>query len=120
MRINDRRILSGFFSANGMTEKSGEIRAALAKISSVGAEAVRRELIDEIKMLPCKAENVMDFIAVRGSNEDILAGLERYRGMDGMLDEGMDALRSRLAACPLAEIDLTLPPKNNENMITAE
>ena len=76
MRVNDRRILPGFFAANGMEAKSGEIIAALAGLELLGAESVRRTLIDEIKMLPCKAENVMDFIAVKGSSEDILEGLK--------------------------------------------
>ena len=119
MRVNDGRILAGFFAANGMTEKSAEILAALSKISSVGAEKVRRELIDEIKMLPCKAENVMDFIAVKGSNEDILEGLERYRGLDAMLDEGIDALKAFLLKNPSAGIDLTLHGGDND-IVTAE
>ena len=118
MRVNDGRIFAGFFRANGMEEKDGEILAAISKIGSVGAEKVRRELIDEIKMLPCKAENVMDLIAVKGSNEDILAGLERYRGLDEMLDEGIDALKAFLSEHPYAEIDLTIP--GNESIITAE
>jgi len=120
MRVNDARLLAGFFNANGMAAKSGEILKAISEIDSLGTEKVRRELIDEIKMLPCKAENVMDFIAVKGSNEDILNGLERYRGMDALLDEGIDSLRAFLSENPSAAIDLTLLPGEAEYLITAE
>ena len=120
MRVNDIRILAGFFAANGMSKKSDEIRAALSKIDFVGAEKVRRKLVDEIKMLPCKAENVMDFIAVKGSNEDILEGLERYRGMDAALDAGIDSLKAFIMNAPSAMIDLTLPCGGEDNITTAE
>ena len=80
IRVNNRKLLSGFYAMNGMSEKSGEIMRTVDKMDKIGAEAVRQSLINDVKMLPCKAENVMDFMAVKGTNDEVIAALERYRG----------------------------------------
>ncbi len=94
IRVNNRKILNGFYAMNGMTEKAGEIMRTVDKLDKIGAEKVRMALIDDVKMLPCKAENVMDFMAITGSNEEVLTALERYRGMDVTFDEGLDELKT--------------------------
>ncbi len=115
IRVNNRKLLNGFYAMNGMSEKAGEIMRTVDKLDKIGAEAVRQCLINDVKMLPCKAENVMDFMAIRGTNAEVLAALERYRGMDPTFDEGLDELRcvtDNLAAFGVPEenfaVDLTI------------
>ena len=115
IRVNNRKLLNGFYAMNGMSEKSGEIMRTVDKLDKIGAEKVRQLLIDEVKMLPCKAENVMDFMAICGTNEEVLAALERYRGMDATFDEGLEELNTvvkYLAAFGVSEenfaVDLTI------------
>jgi len=115
IRVNNRKLLNGFYAMNGMSEKAGEIMRTVDKLDKIGPEKVRLALIDEVKMLPCKAENVMDFMAVRGTNAEVLAALERYRGMDPTFDEGLDELKTvtgYLAAFGVPEenfaVDLTI------------
>ena len=92
IHVNNRKILNGFYRMNGMSEKAGEIMRTVDKLDKIGAEKVRLLLIDEVKMLPCKAENVMDFMAITGTNDEVLTALARYRGMDDVFDEGLDEL----------------------------
>ena len=92
IRVNNRKILNGFYAMNGMSEKAGEIMRTVDKLDKIGAEKVRQLLIDEVKMLPCKAENVLDFMAICGSNAEVIARLENYRGMDETFDQGLDEL----------------------------
>ena len=115
IRVNNRKLLNGFYAMNGMSEKAGEIMRTVDKLDKIGAEKVRQLLIDEVKMLPCKAENVMDFMAIRGTNDEVLASLERYRGMDATFDEGLEELNAvvkYLAAFGVSEenfaVDLTI------------
>ena len=115
IRVNNRKLLNGFYAMNGMSEKAGEIMRAVDKLDKIGPEAVRQSLINDVKMLPCKAENVMDFMAVRGTNAEVIAALERYRGMDAVFDEGLDELKcvvDNLAAFGVPEenfaVDLTI------------
>ena len=92
IRVNNRKLLNGFYRMNGMQEKAGEIMRTVDKLDKIGAEKVKLLLIDETKMLPCKAENVLDFMAICGSNSDVIEALERYRGMDEIFDQGLDEL----------------------------
>ena len=92
IRVNNRKILNGFYAMNGMSEKAGEIMRTVDKLDKIGPEKLSQLLIDEVKMLPCKAENVLDFMAICGSNAEVIARLEYYRGMDGTFDQGLDEL----------------------------
>ena len=92
IRVNNRKILNGFYTMNGMAEKAGEIMRTVDKLDKVGAEKVRELLIDEVKMLPAKAENVLDFMAICGTNSEVISSLERFRGMDATFDQGLDEL----------------------------
>ena len=92
IKVNNRKILNGFYRMNGMQEKAGEIMRTVDKLDKIGAEKVKTLLIDEVKMLPCKAENVLDFMAIRGTNAEVVTALERYRGMDEIFDQGLDEL----------------------------
>ena len=92
IKVNNRKLLNGFYRMNGMSERAGDIMRTVDKLDKIGAEAVRQLLIDEVKMLPCKAENVLDFMAICGTNAEVIAALERYRGMDELFDLGLDEL----------------------------
>ena len=92
IKVNNRKLLNGFYSMNGMSERAGNIMRTVDKLDKIGAEKVRQLLIDEVKMLPCKAENVLDFMAITGTNTEVIAALERYRGMDETFDQGLDEL----------------------------
>ena len=94
IKVNNRKILNGFYTMNGMSEKAGEIMRTVDKLDKIGAEKVKQLLIEEVKMLPYKAENVLDFMAISGSNDEVIAGLERFRGMDPTFDEGLDELKT--------------------------
>ena len=92
IRVNNRKLLNGFYAMNGMSEKAGEIMRVVDKLDKIGPHKVKELLIDEVKMLPVKSENVMDFMAITGTNAEVIAGLERYRGMNGLFDQGLDEL----------------------------
>ncbi len=115
IKVNNRKLLNGFYSMNGMAEKSQEIMRIVDKLDKIGEVKVKQMLIDELSMRPYKAENVLDFMAIRGSNEEILKRLEAYRGMDETFDRGLDELytvTAHLAAFGVPEenfaIDLTI------------
>ena len=115
IRVNNRKILNGFYAMNGMSEKAGDIMRTVDKLDKIGAEKVRQLLIDEVKMFPCKADNVLDFMAIKGDNAYVISALERYRGMDATFDAGLDELvtvTKYLAAFGVPEenfaIDLTI------------
>ena len=48
IRVNNRKILNGFYAMNGMSERAGDIMRTVDKLDKIGAENVRRILIDEV------------------------------------------------------------------------
>ena len=92
IRVNNRKILNGFYAMNGMSERAGDIMRVVDKLDKIGEQKVKELLVEEVKMLPCKAENVLDFMAIKGSNAQVIEALERYRGMDETFDKGLDEL----------------------------
>ena len=115
IKVNNRKILNGFYAMNGMAEKAQEIMRIVDKLDKVGEVTVKQMLVDELAMRPYKAENVLDFMAIRGTNTEILARLEAYRGMNETFDIGLDELHAvteSLAAFGVPEenfaVDLTI------------
>lgn len=94
IKVNNRKILNGFYAMNGMSEKAGEIMRTVDKLDKIGAEKVRELLVEQVKMLPCKAENVLDFMSIKGGNDYVLSRLEQYRGLDGAFDQGLEELKT--------------------------
>ena len=116
IRVNNRKLLNGFYAMNGMSEKAGEIMRTVDKLDKIGPLKVKQLLIDEVKMLPDKSENVLDFMAIQGTNDYVLSRLEEYRQMgEPLFDRGLDELievTKYLAAFGVPEenfsIDLTI------------
>ena len=94
IKVNNRKLLNGFYSLAGMSEKAGDIMRTVDKLDKIGANKVRQLLMDELHMFSHKADDVMDFMAVSGTNAEVIAGLERYRGMDALFDEGLEELKT--------------------------
>ena len=115
IRVNNRKLLNGFYAMNGMSEKSQEIMRIVDKLDKVGEVKIKQMLVDELNMIPAKAENVLDFMAISGTNAEILERLEYYRGMDATFDLGLQELRAvteHLSAFGVPEenfaVDLTI------------
>ena len=94
IKVNNRKLLNGFFSLAGMSKKAQDIMHAIDKKDKIGANEVRRILMDELHMFSHKADDVMDFMAISGTVEEVMQGLERYRGMDETFDLGFEELKS--------------------------
>jgi histidyl-tRNA synthetase len=114
IRVNNRKILNGFYAMNGLSEKSGDIMRTVDKLDKIGAEKVRAILLEE-GLSETQADEILKFIAITGSNEEVLAALEGYAGRDELFDLGLQELKAvtaNLAAFGVPEenfaVDLTI------------
>ena len=94
IRVNNRKILNGFYAMLGLTEQSGDIMRTVDKLDKIGAEKVRTLLVDECGVSAESADEILKFIAITGGKEQVLAALESYRGRNEVFDEGLDQLNT--------------------------
>ena len=80
IRVNNRKILNGFYAMLGLSEKAGDIMRTVDKLDKIGPDKVRTLLVDECGVEADKADEILRFIAIRGTNDEVLAALEQYRG----------------------------------------
>ena len=93
IRVNNRKILNGFYSMLGLTEQSGDVMRTVDKLDKIGPDKVR-ELLIEGGVDADKAEEILKFIAITGSNQEVLTALEGYRGRSEVFDAGLDELNT--------------------------
>ena len=92
IRVNNRKVLNGYYAMNGLTEKSGEIMRTVDKLDKIGADKVRRLLIEENGLTEEQAFSILHFITITGSSQRKLQVLETDRGRNEMFDTGLDEL----------------------------
>ena len=116
IRVNNRKILNGFYAMLDLTHESGAIMRTVDKLDKIGAAQVKELLMaEEIGLSAEQAGEIMRFIAINGSNAEVLQALEGYRGRHPLFDEGLDELTTvarYLAAFGVPEdhfkVDLTI------------
>jgi len=115
IRVNNRKILNGFYASLGLSEKSGDIMRTVDKLEKIGAEKVAAILTDELGLTAEQAKSILDFMAITGTNTQVLEALECYRGRHDLFDLGLDELTTvtrYLAAFGVPEenfaVDLTI------------
>ena len=116
IRVNNRKILNGFYAMLGLTEKAGDIMRTVDKLDKIGPEKVKTLLLDEeIGLTAEQADEILAFIAIRGTNAEILDKLSAYKGRAELFDLGYEELQavvSCLAAFGVPEenfaVDLTI------------
>ena len=115
IRVNNRKILNGFYSLLGLSEKSGDIMRTVDKLDKIGADKVKEILLDDCGLTDTQADEILKFIAIQGSNSEVLAALEGYAGKDETFDAGLAELKAvtaNLSAFGVPEanfaVDLTI------------
>ena len=115
IRVNNRKILNGFYAMLGLTEQSGDIMRTVDKLDKIGPDKVRGLLTGELGLTEEAAGDILRFIAITGSNQEVLTALEGYRGRNEVFDTGLTELETvvkYLAAFGVPEenfaVDLTI------------
>ena len=94
IRVNNRKILSGFYAMQGLQEKASDIMRTVDKLDKIGADKVRDILIGDDGLTEGEANEILKFIAITGTNDAVLNALESYRGRNDLFDLGLDELNT--------------------------
>ena len=94
IRVNNRKILNGFYAMLELSEQAGDIMRTVDKLEKIGPEKVREILTSDLGVRPESAQEILDFIAITGGTEEILSALEARRGRNEVFDQGLEELRT--------------------------
>ncbi len=94
IRVNNRKILNGFYAMLGLTEQSGAIMRTVDKLDKIGPDKVRELLLSDCGLREDQAAEILKFIAITGSNAEVLAALEGYMGRHELFDAGLSELKT--------------------------
>ena len=94
IRVNNRKILSGFYQILHWEHRAGDIMRTVDKLEKIGMEKVGLTLIDEVGMDQDAVDEVLRFISIKGSNQEVLSALEEYRGQNETFDLGLEELNT--------------------------
>ena len=115
IRVNNRKILNGFYAMMELSEKSGDIMRTVDKLDKIGADKVRNILVSDCGLTENQADEILKFIAITGTNAQVLTALEGYQGRNELFDLGLEELKAvteNLAAFGVPEanfaVDLTI------------
>ena len=92
IRVNNRKILNGFYAMLDLSEKSGDIMRTVDKLDKIGAQKVAMLLVEDCGLSQEQADEILKFIAIRGTNAQVLAALEGYLGKNEVFDLGVSEL----------------------------
>ena len=115
IHVNNRKVLNGFYAMMGLTERSGDIMRTVDKLDKIGADKVRVILVEDCGLRAEQADEILKFISISGTNEEVITALEDYAGRNEIFDLGLSELKAvtaNLAAFGVAEenfaVDLTI------------
>ncbi len=115
IRVNNRKILNGFYEMLHLSHKAGEIMRTVDKLDKIGTRKVGFALIDDLNISEDHADEILGFMMIRGTNAEVLEKLEEYCGRSEMFDQGLEELRAvcaNLSAFGVPEenfaVDLTI------------
>ena len=115
IRVNNRKILNGFYDMLGLSSRSGDIMRTVDKLDKIGADKVKAILMEDCGLTEEQAEEILTFIAIRGTNAQVIDALEGYAGRNEKFDQGLTELKAvtaNLSAFGVPEenfaVDLTI------------
>ena len=94
IRVNNRKILNGFYAMLNLAEKSGDIMRTVDKLDKIGAEKVKGLLLTECGVEESAADEILKFIAITGTNAEVISALEGYVGRNEVFDLGLSELKA--------------------------
>ena len=94
IRVNNRKILNGFYAMEGLSEKSGDIMRTVDKLDKIGPRKVGVMLVEDCGLTETQKDEILKFIAISGSNHQVLEALSGYEGRNEIFDQGLSELRA--------------------------
>ncbi len=113
VRVNNRKLLSGFYASLGLENRSGEIMRTVDKLEKIGIDKVRAILTEDLEVSAAQAERILDFLSVSGDPGTVLPALAERQGCHVLYDTGLaelDGVVRYLSAFGVPQEQFTVDP----------
>lgn len=104
IRINNRKILNGLFNYLELVDKATDVLRIIDKIDKIGADEVKKEL-SEMGITSDKVDTILNFIAIKGSNAEIIEKLKTNGITDELYLLGVQELEDVIKYIKLFNLD---------------
>lgn len=91
IRVNNRKILEGFYRALGAEDFSLVLRV-VDKLAKIGPEKVRAQLVGELKMSDRAADQCLALAHIQGTDRTVIERVKALGEAHPLLDQGLDEL----------------------------
>ena len=88
IRINNRKVLNGFFNSLNLNEITTDILRIIDKLEKIGEEGVKEEL-KELDIENNTIDRILEFVKIKGSNDEIIDSLKKLNIENEMFNEGL-------------------------------
>ena len=111
IHVNHRMVLNGFLERQGIADRSVPVLRALDKLGKIGPEAVIAEMTEVASLTSAQASAVLEFAAISGSPDEVLAKLPPIVAGSTTGEAGLERLSElirglRAAGVPDGRLDL--------------
>lgn len=93
IKINNRKILKGFFENLNLTKESADILRIVDKLDKIGLDTVKEELL-KLNISPEEVNKVIDFITTTGTNKEKLIALKNLNINNEVFNKGIIELET--------------------------
>lgn len=93
IRVNNRKILGGFFAELGYEDKISDILRIIDKVEKIGIDAVK-EILEEMEVTADNVDKIIDFISTSGTPSEIISKLRSLGIQNELFNIGVSELET--------------------------
>ncbi len=97
LRINNRKVLEGFYRALGL-DNMGDLLRNVDKLDKIGEDGVKKALITENGLSEAQADKCLALARIRGRGTDVVAAVRALGETHPLLENGLEELGFVMAA----------------------
>jgi len=103
IRVNNRKVLNGFFEAIGLAAQAADVLRVIDKMEKISRDDAAHELHD-LGVSEEQAEHIFNFVNIGGSNDEILQALRELPARSALFDEGVQQLTALVDALRILQV----------------